>query len=56
MAVVGTLGDAVGEVNALAKHVAGYRRFGWRDLEAVFQNTGKVGGARSVPQENVIPE
>lgn len=50
-AVVGRLGDHVGEVDALAEHVAGDGRFGRRDAQALAQDAGHVGDARAVPQQ-----
>ena len=51
VAVVGTLGDHVGEIDSLTKHVARHRRFRWGYPEALGQDAREVGGPGPVPQQ-----
>mmetsp|Transcript_18232 Transcript_18232/g.45718 ORF Transcript_18232/g.45718 Transcript_18232/m.45718 type:complete len:610 (-) Transcript_18232:269-2098(-) len=53
-AVVGRLGGAVGEVDALAEHVAGGGRLGRRDAQTLRENAHPVGEAAAVPEQHAV--
>ena len=53
-AVVGGFTGHVGEVDALAEHVAVDGRFGGCDAEALAEDTAEVGAAGAVPEEAAV--
>ena len=53
-AVLRALGGDVGEVDALAEHVAGDGGFGGSDAEALGEDAAEVGAAGAVPEEAAV--
>lgn len=51
MAVVGTLGNHVSEIDPFTKHVACHRCFRWGNPETLGQDSSKVGGPGAMPQQ-----
>lgn len=54
MAVVGTLGDHVSEIDPFTKHVACHRCFRRGYPKTLGQDPGKVGGPGPVPQQSSV--